>query len=154
MRRKDKDVSSIQLIEDIIRKTDVCRIALANGNMPYIVSMNFGFSGTPINTIYFHCASKGKKLDMLRQNSYVCFEMDTDHHIYSGIKGCDWGMKFSSVVGYGNISVINGKEAKIAGMNCIMKHYGGEMEYSFDDQVLKRTTILRLDIIEMTGKKC
>jgi uncharacterized protein len=154
MRRDERNISDIQLIEDIIKKADVCRIALANGNIPYIVALNFGYTLSPENRLYFHCASEGKKLEMIKENSYACFEMDIDHAIYSGMKGCDWGMKYSSVVGYGHISIITGKEDRMYGLNCIMRHYGGEKEYSFDDKVLERTTILRLDITEMTGKKC
>lgn len=154
MRRNERKISDIQLIEDIINKADVCRIAFANVNIPYIVTLNFGYMLSPENRLYFHCASEGKKLEMLKENSYVCFEMDIDHKIYSGMKGCDWGMKYSSVVGYGHISIITGKEDRKFGLNCIMRHYGGEQEYSFDDEVFERTTILRLDITEMTGKKC
>ena len=77
---------------------------------------------------------------MIRQNNYVCFEMDTDHQILKGEKGCDWGMKFSSVVGYGNISVVTEKAERIRGLNCIMAHYGGEGEYIYDDKVLEQTT--------------
>ena len=90
---------------------------------------------------------------MIRRNSYVCFEMDTDHHISSGQRGCDWGMKYSSILGYGNISFVTDKDQKITGMNQIMIHYGGEGEYLFDEKLLEQTTILRLKIIEMTGKK-
>jgi uncharacterized protein len=153
MRRNEREISDIQVIEEIIRNADVCRIALANDNIPYIVSMNFGYSGGVKPSIFFHCAKEGKKLDMIRKNNYVCFEMDTGHQLYNGIKGCDWGMKYSSVIGYGNISIVTEKEAKKAGLNCIMKHYGGEGEHIYDEKVLGRTTILRLDIKEMTGKR-
>jgi hypothetical protein len=34
-----------------------------------------------------------------------------------------------------------------------MKHYGDENEYIYDEKVLEQTTILRLQILEMTGKK-
>jgi nitroimidazol reductase NimA-like FMN-containing flavoprotein (pyridoxamine 5'-phosphate oxidase superfamily) len=153
MRRADREIPEITLIEEIIHKADVCRVALANENSPYIVTMNFGYTPAPEQKLFFHCAKVGRKLDMIRKNNYVCFEMDTDHEIYGGKKGCDWGMKFSSVVGYGNISFVTEKEAKIQGLNCIMAHYGGEKEYSYDEKVLARTTILRLDIKEMTGKR-
>ena len=154
MRRKERDVPDIKLIEEIIRKADVCRIALANGNIPYMVTMNFGYSSIPDKKLFFHCAGEGRKLEMIRNNNYVCFEMDTDHEIYKGLKGCDWGMKYSSVVGYGNISIITDEDAKKTGLNCIMRHYGNEKEYSYDDKVVEKTTILMLDITEMTGKKC
>jgi len=154
MRRNERGTSDILVIEEIIRKVDVCRIAIAFNNIPYIVAMNFGYKGIPEQRLYFHCANEGRKLEMIRQNNYVCFEMDTDHQIYSGIKGCDWGMKYSSVVGYGIISIVIENEAKKIGLNYIMNHYGGEGEYFYDEKVLERTIILRLDIKEMTGKKC
>lgn len=153
MRRSDREIPGIEELEDIIRKADVCRLALANDNIPYIVTLNFGYINKPEQTLFFHCANEGRKLDMIHRNNYVCFEMDTDHLLYSGNRGCDWGMRFRSVVGYGNISVVTEKDQKIAGLSHIMEHYGGEAEYIFDENQLSQTTILRLKIIEMTGKK-
>ncbi len=154
MRRKEREVTDYHEITDIITRADVCRIALANDNIPYIVTMNFGFTDSPERLLYFHCAHTGKKLDMIRRNSYVCFEVDTDHSVISGSKGCDWGMKYRSVIGYGNISIVTEKAERLTGLNCIMHHYGGENEYTYDENIINRTTILRLVIKEMTGKKC
>jgi len=153
MRRADREIPEITLIEEIIQKADVCRVALANENIPYIVTMNFGYNPAPEQKLFFHCANVGRKLDMIRKNNYVCFEMDTDHEIYGGEKGCDWGMKFRSVVGFGIISIVTEREAKIQGFNCIMTHYGGEKEYTYDEKVLSRTTVLQLDINEISGKR-
>lgn len=153
MRRNDREITGIQELEEIISKADVCRIAFANNNIPYIVSMNFGFTGNPVQTLFFHCANEGKKLDMIRQNNYVCFEMDTDHHIFKGTKGCDWGSRFRSIIGYGNIYIVTNKNEKISGLISIMAHYGAEGEYIYDDKIVEQTTILRLEILEMTGKK-
>jgi uncharacterized protein len=153
MRRNEREISEIILIEEIIKKADVCRVAFANGNIPYIVTMNFGYIPGSEKKLFFHCAPAGRKLDMIKENNYVCFEMDTDHEIYGGEKGCDWGMNYSSVIGYGNVSVITDRESKIAGLNCIMAKYGGEKEYNYDEKVLARTTILQLDITEITGKR-
>jgi hypothetical protein len=33
-----------------------------------------------------------------------------------------------------------------------MKHYSGEGEHQYDEKVFENTTVLRLDILEMTGK--
>ena len=153
MRRKEREISEISEIESIITKSDVCRIAIANDNMPYIVTMNFGYSGGKNPKLFFHCATGGRKIDMMKRNNYICFEMDTDHEIFTGEKGCDWGMNYSSVVGYGKLSIVDGDAEKRAGLDHIMDHYGGSGVYSYDDQVLARTTVLRLDISEMTGKR-
>jgi nitroimidazol reductase NimA-like FMN-containing flavoprotein (pyridoxamine 5'-phosphate oxidase superfamily) len=153
MRRNDREITDISSIEEIIGKADVCRIALANDNIPYIVTMNFGYKAAPESVLYFHCANEGKKLDMIKKNNLVCFEMDTDHEIYKGNNGCDWGMKFSSIIGNGYISIVTEEEARKEGLDCIMKQYGGDREYNYNEKVLGRTTVLRLKIREMTGKR-
>jgi uncharacterized protein len=154
MRRKEREITDILLREEIIAKADVCRVAFANDDVPYIVTMNFGYQGGENPRLWFHGAGEGRKIEMIRKNKYVCFELDTDHEIYSGIKGCDWGMKYKSVVGFGNISIVNEISAKSEGLNCIMKHYAGSTEYTFDESVVSRTTVLMLEITEITAKKC
>lgn len=153
MRRTDREISEINEIEEIIFKADVCRIALANDSFPYIVTMNFGYVNDSERMFFFHCANEGKKLDMIRKNNYVCFELDIDHQLFRGTRSCDWGMRFISIVGYGNIEIVNDKEEKIRGLNSIMNHYGGNGEYSYNEKVLEQTTILCLKILEITGKK-
>jgi nitroimidazol reductase NimA-like FMN-containing flavoprotein (pyridoxamine 5'-phosphate oxidase superfamily) len=158
MRRSDRELSEIGVIEEIIKEADVCRLALASDNIPYIVTMNFGYSGDPERSLFFHCANEGRKIEMIRKNNYACFEMDIDHQLYvkpdnNSRNGCNWGMSFRSVVGYGNISIITDKEAKKIGLDCIMKHYGDENKYIYNEMVLASTTVLRLDITEITGKK-
>jgi uncharacterized protein len=153
MRRKDREIRDIADLESIISNSDVCRVAFASKNLPYIVTMNFGYSGGDHPCFYFHSASKGKKLEMIKENNYVCFELDTGHEIYEGENGCDWGMKFSSVVGYGKIYVVKDKESRIYGLDCIMSHYSERKDFSYNESILGNTTVLRLEIEEMTGKR-
>lgn len=153
MRREEREITDIQTIESIINDCDVCRFALADNNVPYIVTMNFGYSGGTEKRIYFHCAVEGRKLDMIRKNNYVCFEFDTGHNLTKGNLACDFGMSFSSVVGYGYISIVSESDEKISGLNHIMSHYSGKGEFRYSQDVMERVLILRLEIKEMTGKK-
>ena len=153
MRRIDRELTDKEEIESIISLSDVCRIALANDNIPYIVTMNFGYVGGENQCMYFHCALEGRKLEMILINNYACFEMDTNHKINKGEKGCDWGMNYSSIIGYGKVFIVEDKDERYAGLCHIMDHYGGSEPYFFDENVFAHTTILRLDIIEITGKK-
>jgi len=153
MRRADREISGIDEIEQIISKADVCRLALANDNYPYLVTMNFGYKNFPARCLYFHCAAEGKKLDMIRRNNKVCFEMDIDHKLIKGEKSCDWGMAYTSLLGYGTITIVGDKDERIAGLNAIMEHYGKSENNEYHEKTFERTVILRLDITEMTGKK-
>lgn len=153
MRNKEKEISDIREIESIISCADVCRIALANDNIPYIVTMNFGYSGGNNPQLFFHCATEGRKLEMIGKNNYVCFEMDTDHEIYTGNKSCEGRVKYSSVVGYGYIFIVQDEDEKRKGLDLLIDHYREEEEHIYDVKVFERTSVLRLDIKEMTGKK-
>jgi nitroimidazol reductase NimA-like FMN-containing flavoprotein (pyridoxamine 5'-phosphate oxidase superfamily) len=153
MRRKDREISDQSLIEAVISQSDVCHIAFADSNTPYIVTMNFGYSGSEKPGLYFHCAPEGRKLEMMRKNNRVCFQMDTDHRLTKGEKGCDWGMKYKSVVGYGILSVVGNDEDRKKGLNLIMDQYGGSGKYNYDPKVFSRTIILYLEITEITAKQ-
>jgi nitroimidazol reductase NimA-like FMN-containing flavoprotein (pyridoxamine 5'-phosphate oxidase superfamily) len=153
MRRADRKISDAHELEEIIQRADVCRIAFANDNIPYIVTMNFGYKNALKRSFYFHCADKGRKLEMIKKNNHVCFELDTDHKIVRAKKSCNWGMSYCSIIGYGDIAVVEDKQERLFGMNSIMDHYGGEGDYLYDDKVFEKTIILRLDVREMTGKR-
>jgi nitroimidazol reductase NimA-like FMN-containing flavoprotein (pyridoxamine 5'-phosphate oxidase superfamily) len=153
MRRTDREIAEREILNEIIGKSDVCRVAFADNNIPYIVTMNFGYSDEGLGILWFHCATEGRKLEMIKKNNFVCFEMDTDHRLYGGEQGCDWGMSFSSIVGYGKISIITDNTLKLTGLNAIMAHYAGNREFSYDEAVISRTTILKLEITEISGKK-
>jgi nitroimidazol reductase NimA-like FMN-containing flavoprotein (pyridoxamine 5'-phosphate oxidase superfamily) len=153
MRRKEKEITDKTTIESIIIKADVCRLAFADLNVPYMVTMNFGYSGGENPVLYFHCAHEGRKIDMLMKNNHVCFAMDTDHEIYKGDTACDWGMKFRSIVGYGSLSIVGDNEERKRGLDLIMKHYGGIGATSYSESKLEKTTILQLDVITMSAKQ-
>jgi nitroimidazol reductase NimA-like FMN-containing flavoprotein (pyridoxamine 5'-phosphate oxidase superfamily) len=153
MRRKEREITAIDEIEAIIGRCDVCRIAMTDENTPYIVTMNFGYTGGVQKKLFFHSAGEGRKIDIIRKNSNVCFEMDTDHDLTGGNEACDFSMKYSSVVGWGNIFIISDDEERREGMNSIMKHYTNRTEFMYKQDVFSRTTILKLEIKTMTGKK-
>jgi nitroimidazol reductase NimA-like FMN-containing flavoprotein (pyridoxamine 5'-phosphate oxidase superfamily) len=154
MRRNEREITDIREIEDVISSADVCRIAFANDNVPYIVTMNFGYEGGGDKKLYFHCAREGHKLEMIRKNSYVCFEFDVDHDLFKGKVACDFGMRYRSVVGYGRMIIITDDIEKKHGLDYIMLHYSGGKKFSYEQPVLDKMLLLRLDIMEMKGKKC
>ena len=154
MRRSEREITDPKEIEQVFKSSDVCRIAFADNNIPYIVTMNFGFSGFESPVLYFHCAGEGKKLEMIRKNNYVCFEVDTDHELYDGARACDFGMKYRSVVGWGKMSIVTNEQDKIRGLDHIMSHYSGKNGYSYEKSTLARMLVLKLEILHMTGKRC
>ena len=81
MRRKDKEVVDRERIDEIIRGAQVCRLAMIDGDEPYLVPLSFGYDG---RAIYFHSAVEGRKVEALRRNARVCFEIDTGVEVLEG----------------------------------------------------------------------
>lgn len=153
MRRKDREITDTNEIDAILMKTDVCRVAFSDGNTPYIVAMNFGYVPGYPPTLYFHCAQEGRKLDLMKKNSLVCFQADTDHELVRAEKPCDWGMKYRSVTGYGRLTrIADGNEIRKA-LAIIMDHYGEKRPVSFDPEIVEKTAVLKLEVTEISGKK-
>ncbi len=123
MRRKDKEIEDKKEIESIISKSDVCRIALSENNSPYLVPMCFGYRD---NCLYFHSASDGKKIDIIKKNNRVCFEFDTHEGLIKSENPCDWDMKYHSVVGSGKAFFIEDPDEKTRALNIIEEHYSGD----------------------------
>jgi nitroimidazol reductase NimA-like FMN-containing flavoprotein (pyridoxamine 5'-phosphate oxidase superfamily) len=153
MRKKDREIKDAKELEEILQKADVCRIAFAVDGIPYIVAMNFGYVWKDRLTLYFHCAKEGKKLELMKSNNMVCFEMDIDHEIVEAAIACDWGMKYRSIVGLGSIETIEEETEKKKGLDCIMDHYRFNGKKEYGEKVLNITEILRLTVTEFTGKK-
>ena len=149
MRRNDREITDIALIEDIIRKSLVCRLGMSRNDQPYVVPLCFAYSN---KTLYFHSAEEGLKLEILQQNPNVCVEFDLDHEVIQGDKPCKWSMKYRSVIGFGKASFVEDLEEKRRGLDAIMHHYSGRsLEYM--ERAIESTCIIKVEIESMTGKK-
>lgn len=150
MRRKDREITDRSVIDDIINRAQVCRLAFCNEDIPYIVPMNFGYRD---NCLYFHCAREGKKLDMLKNNHVVCFEIDIDHEIIKDDNPCEWGIKYRSVIGYGKAELIPELNKKKDALDTIMSKYSDITHYDYPENAVRNIEIIKITIAEVTGKK-
>ena len=148
MRRKDRQVSDRDAIDDIIRRCRVCRLGLCDDGQPYIVPLSFGYDG---DCLYVHAASEGRKLDILRRNNRVCFEFDILEEVISADQACNWGMRYESVIGYGVAEIMTDSHAKKAALDRIMQQYSND-SWSFAEQAVAGTLVVCIRIEEVSGK--
>jgi hypothetical protein len=154
MRRSDRELTDPAEIRGILEKADVCRLAMSDNNIPYLVTMNFGLKCGEKIVLYLHAAREGKKIGILKRNNLVCFGADVDHELLiSANTSCGCSMRYRSVVGMGRISFVTDRSEKDEALEAIMKHYDQEPPYDFVEEMVDRTTILRLDATEVTGKR-
>lgn len=149
MRRKDKEITNKTEIETIIKKAPVCRIAICDNGIPYVVPVCFGYDG---NRLYFHSAHEGWKIDILKRNNNVCFEMDIDHNLVKSGNPCSWSMEYSSVIGSGKAFFVEDPEEKRKALGIIVEHYSGK-SYGFSDEAVSDVTVIKIEIEKISGKK-
>lgn len=150
MRRQDKEITNRKLLESILNRAKVCRIALSDGDKPYIIPMNFGFKN---NNLYLHSAPEGDKIEILRRNSNICFEVDIKTKLLTDEKACNWSMRYCSVVGFGKASFVDDFKEKTGALDIIMEKYAPHKIFKYDNHTVDALTILKVKITSLTGKK-
>lgn len=149
MRRPEKRIKEFAQIEDIINQSAICRLAFSDNDIPYIVPMCFGFHK---RTLYFHSSPEGQKIDILKKNPHVCFEMDLDVEVMESEVACQWGMKYRSIVGSGKVEMIADPEEKRFALEQIMARYS-DRSFAFSQKAVGRTFVFKVKIKKISGKK-
>ena len=150
MRRANKEINDYQEIANIMKKAIVCRISLVDGDSPYIVPVNFAIHD---NHLYFHSAMDGRKIDILRKNNNVCFEIDIDTEIPKSSEPCSWGMKYLSVVGFGQAFLIEKYNERKEALDLLMEKYAGTSSFSYNVKIFKKVLVVDIRIEKISGKK-
>lgn len=149
MRRREKQVTEKKQVEQILAKAQVCRLAMVDKGHPYVVPLNFGYRD---GTLYFHSAPEGRKIDVLKSDPRVCFEVDELVKMNKAALACDWGASFKSVIGTGTALFLETPAEKKAGLDIIMAHYSGR-SFDYPEEKLAKTAVIQVTIHEMTCKQ-
>lgn len=131
---------------------DVCYIGMVDqDNMPYVLPFNFGLHG---ETLYFHSAPEGKKINILLSRPDVCIAFSTGHELYHQHEqvACSYGMKFKSVIISGKVEFIEDYDRKVEALNVIMMHYTGK-EFNYNAPAVNNVKVYKVVIDKISGRK-
>lgn len=153
MRRKERAVTDRASITAILDRCKVCRVAVQDADGPYIVPMNYGycFAGDTLR-LYFHCATKGRKLDAIRQNPCVAFEMDEMLGLTEGATACEYGCAYASITGTARAALVEDMDEKCKGLSLLMHRQTGKA-FSFTCKEAQSVCVLRLDAVQYSAKR-
>ena len=152
MTKRERQVTDPQQILDILNKGKVLHLGLAVDNEPYVVPMNYGYTKENGKLVmYLHSAVRGKKLDMIRINPKVFFEIDCDIQPFDGVKPCQYGMVYSSIMGKGLASIVEDVEEKKQAMSILMKTQTGK-DFDFNEELVSIVAVIRIDVEAYTAK--
>ncbi|OEU42030.1 antibiotic transporter [Methanosarcina sp. Ant1] len=145
-----KIIHDPQKIEEILLKAKFLRLALSDAGIPYIVPIAFGYKE---NTIYFHSSQKGKKIDILKKNPRVCFEVDIETEVITADDPCKYNVRYRSVIGHGQAKFLEDYDEKVEGLIVLSEHYGKKEPFEFEDWKVNRLCVIKIEIERMTGKE-
>jgi hypothetical protein len=131
--------------------------SIDENGFPQIIPMNFVFIN---DAVYMHSHIRGEKLDNIRRNQKVGFEVDKSLEFLPSYFSDPTDASLAdtlyiSVVIKGNASVVSDKEEKTNALNGLMKKYqpeGGYEPIKPDMDVLKEVEVIKIIPESLRGK--
>ena len=154
MRRKDREITDITGIEEILLQCKTCHVAMADGGAPYVVPLSYGYRilEGKVLELYFHSAHQGRKLDILKHNNKVCFEMACEGEPIHSETPCESGYYFASVIGFGEAVFIEDIGEKNKALSILVKHQTGK-DATFTAEQTQSVCVFKIVSTDFTGKK-
>lgn len=133
----------------IIRSAKVMHLALADNNIPFLVPVFYAYDGT---ALFFHSARVGTKIEIMKRNNNVCFEISVDHDVIESDMACDFEAKHRTVVGFGKATFVEDEVEKVRALDMIVAQFSSK-EFEYPKAKLNSVAVIRIDIESIKGKK-
>ena len=152
MRRVEKEISEKEDLTTIIKSGKYTIISMCKDHEPYLVTLSYGYDITK-NTLYFHCAKEGQKIDFIKSNPNVCGTIIEDNGYEDGC-----GQAYRSVVFRGKMVLVEDLQEKKYGFDILLNHLEKDPQEAKEkffkkNHTYENTGMLRLDIHEISGKE-
>lgn len=140
-------------ILEFLRRAEVGRIGtFSKEGYPYVVPMHFVHFN---NKTYLHGLPMGEKIDNIKYNRNVCFEVDEMLSLlYEGVENpCDVNTEFNSVIIQGHASLVeNFYEKNKALFEIIRKYTPHLIDKEILPKMIKGTAVIQIDIVKCVGR--
>lgn len=149
MRRSQREITDRAEIDAVIGSARVMRIAMVDGDRPFLVPVFYGYDG---RALYFHSALKGSKIEILRRNPAICFEIGVEHGVIEDEKACDFEARHRTVIGHGRAVFVDDEAERVRALDLIVAKLT-ERRFEYPAANLAVTAVLRIDVELLKGKQ-
>jgi uncharacterized protein len=154
VRKLKKKITDAAVIIDILNSCHTGRLGTVGADgWPMVKPLNFACHG---ERIYFHCALEGEKLDDIRRDNRVCFEVDLPLAYVKGTREnpCRAEYLYRSVIVRGRAGIVEERAERLLAFDSLMRKYQPEGGYGpYPEEKLALTCIIRMDIEDLSGKE-
>lgn len=152
MRRKDREITDISKIEEIIANARYMHLGMFDDTFPYVVPLHYGYQlENGRLTFYVHCAMEGHKLECIQKNNNVFVEIDTEKALVTADIPCSYGAEYESVMCRGKAVFVENPAEKCKALAVLMKVQTGK-EYVINEKMADAVAVIRIDIESYTAK--
>ncbi len=153
MRRKDREITDIADILQIVEKAKILHLGLYDEAYPYVVPLHYGFEYRDNRLVFYaHSAKEGHKINLIEKNNCVCVELECDIELVSGGEiPCKYGSTYSSVIARGKAEMVVEPEEKIRGLSLLMLNQTGK-EFSIDEKMASSVAVIKIVVDSFTAK--
>jgi uncharacterized protein len=152
MRRKEKEITAPGELEKVLTSARYVTLAMVDGGRPYLVTLSHGYDAER-GCIYFHCAPKGRKIEILRRDPEVYGQVLSDLGYVQG--SCDH--LFETVQFEGRVSFVADLVEKLHALEVMIRQLDDDPEPLIAAQTGERpvakVTIGRIDGRSLSGKR-
>lgn len=152
VRDAERAIESDEEMLGILSRGKFMTLAMCQDGHPYLVSMNYSFDRERM-FLYFHCASEGRKLDVIVSNPEVWGQVVEDLGYLLG--KCDYG--YRTVMFWGKAALVEDLGEKQKALEMMIDRYESDpadvRKRLIKDTRLREVTVVRLSVDGMTGKQ-
>jgi uncharacterized protein len=149
VRRKDRSIVDRAEIDAILHEGKVMHLAMSHNDRPFLVPLFYAYDG---KALYFHSASQGTKIQVLKANPHVCFEISLDNDVIPSEKACDFEARHRTVIGMGKVFFLADEQEKASALDAIIDKFSEE-KFTYPATILANTNVVRIEIDSLKGKK-
>ena len=153
MRRKDREVTDIGVIKEILDSCMTVCVSMIDNDRPYSVPLNYGYEiKDRCLILYLHSAKEGRKIDILKRNNKVCFTIFSEGEPVHAETPCSSGFFYSSVFGEGEACFIEDMSEKKHALKVLTSHQM-KRDYDFTDEQADSVCVFKIVSTGFTGKR-
>ncbi len=152
MRRKDREITDIHKIEEILTSARYLHLGVFDGEYPYIVPLHYGYvMENEKLTFYIHSAKEGHKLDCIRKNNRVFIEIDYGEKLIEADIPCKYSAQYASIMCRGKAIILQDAKEKCEALQILMKTQTGK-DYEINEKMVDAVTVIRITVDSYTAK--
>jgi nitroimidazol reductase NimA-like FMN-containing flavoprotein (pyridoxamine 5'-phosphate oxidase superfamily) len=153
LRRSDKEWNDPEEIEQVLASVRIMTVACCLKNEPYLFTVDFVWE-PQARQLWFHCATEGRKMDVIKANPRVCVTVVEDRGYVEG--ECDHA--YRSLILEGEARVVTDLAEKRRGLELLARKHEPQPEtvlarFARDDETVRKVGIVRIKVDAISGKQ-